>query len=173
MKKERAYLIRQLKEAGIHGKIHESMKSLKNCNEVHLGAVLRVGEVIKRFGSKKRYTDQEGRRIQREKLYQRVTTLHVTIGDKNEESVETILERFLIGLHKGFGVDQNWVGIEIGDMDWMEGEDSILKSKVVVEFDITLTGGIYMDTELVQAGIGDLQTRERKGGRDGSDSRGL
>lgn len=166
MKKEREYLIQQLKDAGIHGKIHESMKSLKNCNEIHLGAVLRVGEEITRSGSKKRYTDQEGHRIQREKLYRRVTTLHVTIGDKNEERVEDILDKFLAGLHKGFAVDGNWVDIEIGTLEWMEGEDSILKSKVVVEFDITLTGGIYTDIELVEAGIGDVRA-QKEGGHNG------
>lgn len=164
MKQEREYLIRQLQAAGVHGKIHESMKSLKNCNEVHLGAVLRVGEEVTRSGSKKRYEDQEGRRMQREKLYQRMTTLHVTIGDKNEENVEKILDKFLAGLHKGFAVNGNWVDIEVGTLEWMEGEDSILKSKVVVEFDITLTGGIYADTQLVQAGIGDLTAREERKG---------
>ena len=44
MKAERDFLVQELKKAGIHGKIHESMKSLKNCNEVHAGAVLRTGE---------------------------------------------------------------------------------------------------------------------------------
>ena len=37
MKVERDFLVQTLKDAGVKGKIHESMKSLKNCNEIHVG----------------------------------------------------------------------------------------------------------------------------------------
>ena len=54
MKVERDFLVQTLKDAGVKGKIHESMKSLKNCNEIHVGAVLRIGEKFSRSGSKKK-----------------------------------------------------------------------------------------------------------------------
>lgn len=53
MKKERDFIVEKLQEAGVHGKIHDSLKSLKNCNEVHVGAVLRSGERVSRSKSKK------------------------------------------------------------------------------------------------------------------------
>lgn len=154
MKKERDFLVGILKEAGIRGKIHESMKNLKNCNETHVCAVLRTKEDFARSGSKKRFTDQEGQRKQRNKLFERITSLHVVIADSSEEKVEEILEKFLKKISKGLSVDDNWVDIEIGEADWVESDDSILKSKIAVEFDVTLTGGIYTDTDIKRVSIG-------------------
>lgn len=156
MKIERDFLVQTLKEAGIHGKIHESMKSLKNCNEVHVGAVLRTGEGFTRSGSKRKFTDQEGQRKQRNKLFVRTTSLHVVIADTSEEKVEEILTKFLKRIAKGLEVDGNWVDIEIGEADWVEGDDSILKSKIAVEFDVTLTGGVYTDTDIITTTVGNI-----------------
>ena len=158
MKAERDFLVQKLKDAGIHGKIHESMKSLKNCNELHVGAVLRTEERFTRSGSKKRYTDQQGQRKQRNKLFDRTTELHVVIADTDEAKVEEMLTNFLKGISKGLAVDENWVDIEIGKADWVEGDDSILKSKIAVEFDVMLTGGIYTDTDIVPAKVGTIET---------------
>ncbi len=162
MKQERDFLVQALKEAGVHGKIHESMKSLKNCNEAHVGAVLRAGEGFTRSGSKKRYTDQSGQRKQRNKLFTRTTMLHVVIADTDEEKAEKTLTNFLKHISKGLEVDGNWVDIEIGEADWVEREDSILKSKIAVEFDVTLTGGIYTDTDIVIGKVGALKPTENR-----------
>lgn len=153
MKKERDYIVQALKESGIKGKIHESMKSLRNCNEVHVGAVLRIGESFTRSGSKKRYGDKEGHLKQRNKLFERITKLRIVIGDSNEQKVETILTDFLKCIGKGFVVDNNWIDIKIEEADWVESDDSILKSNIAVEFDVTLTGGIYIDTDVVEAKV--------------------
>ncbi len=158
MKEEREFLVKVLKDAGIRGKVHESMKGLKNCNEAHVGAVLRAGESFTRSGSKKIYRDQSGQRIQRNKLFDRTTVLHVVIGDSDETKVEAILTAFLEMVAKGFAVDGNWVDIELGDADWVEEGDSILRSKIAVEFDVTLRGGIYADTEIISANIGSIGT---------------
>lgn len=163
MKQERDFIVQALKDAGIHGKIHESMKSLKNCSETHVGAVLRTGERFVRSGSKKRYTDQEGQRKQRNKLFERTTELHVVIADSSEEKVEEILTSFLKIIGKGLPIDGNWTGLEIGEADWVEGDDSILKSKIAVEFDITLTGGVYTDTDVVTPGLGSIKTGKTGG----------
>ena len=156
MKEEREFLINALKGAGVKGKIHESMKSLKNCNEMHVGAVLRVKESFTRSGSKRKYVDEEGQRKQRKKLFERITTLHVVIADTSEDKVEDLLKNFLTGISKGFATDGNWVDLEISEADWVEEEDSILKARIAVEFDIVLTGGIYVDTDVVNIGLGDV-----------------
>lgn len=148
MKKERDFIVEKLQEAGVHGKIHDSLKSLKNCNEVHVGAVLRSGERVSRSKSKKIYEDQAGERITRKKLFERITVLHVVIGEYNEEKVENIFTKFLKIMSKGVEVDGNWVEMEIGEVDWVQGEDTILKSKMAVEFDMTLTGGVYVDVPM-------------------------
>ena len=156
MKEEREFLIRALQKAGVKGRMHESMKSLENCNELHLGAVLRVRESFTRSGSKKRYTDKEGLRKQRNKLFERITVLHVVIADTSEDKVEELLKGFLTGISKGFPVDGNWVDIVLSEADWVEKEDSILKAKIAVEFDVTLTGGVYVDKDVIQTGLGEI-----------------
>lgn len=160
MKAERDFLVQKLKEAGIHGKIHGSMKSLKNCNEVHVGAVLRTGEDFTRSGSKKKYTSQQGQRKQRNKLFERTSQLHVVIADTDEAKVEEILTNFLKSIPKGIEANGNWVDMEIGKADWVEGDDSILKSKIAVEFDVVLTGGIYVDTDVITAKIGSIEANK-------------
>ncbi len=167
MKIERDFLVQAIKSAGVHGKVHDSMKSLKNCNEIHLGAVLRVNESFARSGSKKKYTDQEGHRKRRRKLFDRITTLHVVIADSDEEKVEKILTEFLKNISKGLSVDDNWVGIEIGDADWVEEEDSILKSKIAVEFDVIMTGGVYVDTDIRNVEIENIDFKMKEELEDG------
>ena len=98
---EKNYLIKTLKESGIKSQVYTNMKKLKQGNEPHVGAVLRNGETFTRSGSKKVYTDQEGRRKRRVKLWNRSTSLHVVIADTSEEKVEEILENFIVNLKKG------------------------------------------------------------------------
>lgn len=155
MKVEREFLVGKLKEAGIRGRVYESVKDLKNSNSVQAGAVLRVEERFVRSGSKKRFEDNEGRRRQRNRLFERETVLHVVIADSDEDKVDAVFTRFLSIVSKGFPVDGNWVDIEIGDADWLEKNDTILKSCIVVEFDVTLHGGIYSeDTEIKTPAVG-------------------
>lgn len=158
MKEERDYLVKVLKESGIRSRVHDSMKSLKNCNETHVGAVLRVKETFSRSGSKRIY-EESGQRKQRKKLHERITILHVVIADSDEEKVDTILTNFMKKIGKGLPVDRNWVEINVGDVDWIEEGDSILRSKIAVEFDVTLTGGIYEDTDLKNVEIGMIEKK--------------
>ena len=159
----REYIIQILKESGIRSQVYTTMKKLKQGNESHVGAVLQSSDTFNRSGSKKTYTDQEGQRKRRVKLWDRITVLHVVIADTSEERVETILETFLRKLKKGIPVDGNWVNIIIGDVDWVEEGDSILKAKVAVQFDITFEGGIYEDREMKEMKIGSV----RKGSQSG------
>lgn len=139
------------------------MKMLKQGNEPHVGAVLVSSDTFSHSGSKKIYTDQEGQQKRRVKLWNRTTVCRVIIADTSENKVEAILETFLKKLKKGVPVDGNWVNIVIGDVDWVEEGDSILKARVAVQFDITFEGGIYEDKEMKEMEIGSV----RKGGSNG------
>ena len=160
---ERDYIIQTLKDSGIQSQIYTTMKKLKQGNESHVGAVLVSSDTINRSGSKKIYTDQVGQQKRRVKLWNRITVCRVIIADTSEEKVEAILETFLRKLKKGVPVDGNWVNIVVGDVDWIEEGDSILKARVAVQFDITFEGGIYEDREMKEMKIGSV----RKGGQNG------
>ena len=102
MKVEREFLVGKLKEAGIRGRVYESVKDLKNSNSVQVGAVLRVEERFVRSGSKKRFEDNEGRRRQRNRLFERETVLHVVIADSDEDKVDAVLQGFYRSYPRAF-----------------------------------------------------------------------
>lgn len=156
MKAERDFIVQALRTAGAKGTIHGSLKGLANCSDIHVCGVIRVEERFARSSSKRRFADQQGLRKQRNRLFDRVTVMHVVIGDSKEELVEEILEKFLKNVAKGFPVDGNWVTAEIGDAEWVEKDDSILKSRIAVEFDVVLHGGVYADHDIIAARAGEI-----------------
>lgn len=151
MRKEKEYLIDRLKKAGVKGNVFTSLKKMEMSRDLQMAGVMVSGEVLTRSGSKTKYTDEEGRRRSRHKLWKRVTKMHVVIADTTDEKAEEILEEFLRNIKKGIAADGNWVDIEIGELDWVDEKDSILKAKVAVQFDVTFTGGIYVDYMLKTA----------------------
>lgn len=157
MVEERNYIIQTLKAAGIKSQVYTTLKKLKQGNEVHVGAVLQNNDTFSRSGSKKIFVDQEGQRKRRRKLWDRNTSFNVVIADTSEEKVDEILENFLRTLKKGIDVGGNWVNIVVGEADWLEEGDSILKAKVAVQFIITFEGGIYEDEDMKQMEIGSVR----------------
>lgn len=164
MVKEKQYLIDTLKKAGIKSHIYTSMKKLAMAGELQTGGVLKVREELTRSGSKKNYTDEEGRRKRRYKLWQRESILRVIIADSDEDRVEQVFTQFLKIVDKGVEEERNWEGIEINSVDWVEKEDNILKAKVAVQFDVTFTGGVYVDKLVRKIGIGNIEVKKSAGG---------
>lgn len=154
---ERNYIKETLKAAGIKSQVYTTLKKLKQANEAHVGAVLQNDDTFSRSGSKKIFVDQEGQRKRRRKLWDRSTSFNVIIADTSEEKVEEILENFLRTLKKGIAVGGNWVNIVVGEADWLEEGDSILKAKVAVQFLITFEGGIYEDKDMKPMEIGSVR----------------
>lgn len=147
MIQERKYLVTLLKEAGIKTPIYTSMKKLKTSNVSHIGAVLIGSESLTRSSSKRKYRDQEGQGKRRYKLFDREPTFKVIIADASDERCDEIVTAFLKGIASGIEVDGNWVNITVGDLDWVDEADSILKAKMGVQFDVTFEGGIYTDKD--------------------------
>ncbi len=151
MYEEKKYLIGKLKEAGLKARIHESMKSLKSSGEIQIGGVIRYDDILTRSGSKKIYRDQGGVQHKRVKVWDRDTKLKVIIGEATEERCEELFTAFLEKLDRGIWIDGNWVGIKVEDIGWVDGEDTILKSRLAVEIIVTFSGGIYKETDYAAA----------------------
>lgn len=160
MKAEKDFLIRLLKEAGIKSAVYTSMKKLKAANEMHLGAVLVSGDSFTRSKHRKAYTDHEGIRKSRHRIWERDTEMKVVIADSDEGFCEDILEKFLLLVPKGIYVDGNWISIEVGKADWVEEEDSILRAKVAVEIPVTFGGGLYKDEAMGQMKLGSIEAEK-------------
>lgn len=160
MKAEKDFLIRLLKEAGIKSAVYTSMKKLKAANEMHLGAVLVSGDSFTRSKHRKAYTDHEGVRKSRHRIWERDTEMKVVIADSDEGHCEDILEQFLLLVPKGIYVDGNWISIEVGKADWVEEGDSILRAKVAVEIPVTFGGGLYKDEDVGRMKAGSIQAEK-------------
>ena len=79
------------------------------------------------------------------------------IADASEDKCEEIFEKFLRLIGKGMEDNGNWVNIVVGEADWVEEGDSVLKAKIAVQFDVTFEGGIYADFTKKAVEIGNIQ----------------
>ena len=163
----KSYLVGLLKTAGIKTKPYTSMAALGKSMESHLGAVIFENEALSRNGSKKQFTD-DGARKKRKKVFDRNLTFTVTIGEYSDDAVEEIYENFLAGLDQGIYVKGSYVPIEVEDADWVDKDDSILKSKVAVQVKVTFDGGVYKDTSFAKIGEIEIASVEREEPIDGN-----
>lgn len=162
MRQEKEYLKRCLVKAGIRNEIVTNWKNLQLKMDSHIGAILREGQTITRNGSKRNFTDQDGVRCVRTKVYDVDTVFKVVIGEYSEETCETIFRQFLSALGDGIRIESNYVGIEIGQVEWVEKEDSVLKSNIACQITITFHGGIYTDEKKTSMTIGGIHPGGKK-----------
>lgn len=157
----RKYFMDLLETAGVKRKPFTSQKQMKMSNESHLGAVLFEEESLEKDGSKKIYQSPDAKKKRRKK-FSREVTFSIVIGEYTIEKVQDIYEKFLENLADGIYVDGNYVKIEPQETDWIDNEDTIIKSKCAVQFKIRCDGGVYKDTGY--ANIQDVDIVVEKGG---------
>lgn len=143
------------------GQIYTSKKKLSLCRESRVGAVLFEEDALARNKEKRIYMS-EGLKHKRRKKYNRDVSFSVVIGEYDMEALEALYNLFLSALPDGIWVDGNWVDIEPTEADWMEDEDTILKSKCAVQIKIICRGGIYTDTDFAPAGDVDIMVKKEK-----------
>lgn len=147
----RNYLVSRLQDAGVRSRVITSNKRLKTCQDIRFAAVLFQNESFEFNGSKSKF-EKSGTQIKRMKKYDRETSYTVMIGGGEPEEAEKIYQDFLAGLDEGITVDGNYVPLIVEDAEWLDGEDTILRSKLIVSVNIRFNGGIYKDTVLQKLG---------------------
>lgn len=162
------YLLDKLKAAGLKSNPYTSEKALDKSMESHLGAVLFQSETILRNGSKTNYKDEEGAQKKRRKVFDRKLTFNVIIGDYSDEATEALFEAFLGGLDKGIYINGNYVPITVDDAAWVDKDDTLLKSKVAVQINISFDGGLYKDTDFAKVSTFEIESVERTEPTDGN-----
>ena len=140
----RKYLTETLKKSGIKTRILTSEKELFSTNESHIGAVITEKDNLKKSGEKRKFHTAEGSFLRRKK-FDRIISFKVIIGDYTDERCEEIFKNFLQNLDDGIYIDGNYTEIDIGEAEWADKEDSILKSKLAVNFEVSFNSGIYSD----------------------------
>lgn len=153
----RNLLIETLKAAGIRNKPYTSQKVLSLAQESHVGAVLFEKESLQKDPQSRVYTTEEGGKRKRKRVFTRIVSFTVVIGEYTSEAAEAIYEIFLKKLPAGIYVEGNYVSIEPDEAEWMAEKDHILKSKVAVQLLVLCTGGVYMDTDYLQTDKVDIK----------------
>ena len=74
-----------------------------------------------------------------------------------EEACEAIFLAFLEVLGQGIRLDGNYVDIELGEVEWVDKEDSILKANIACQIPVTFHGGIYRDDKKKTASVGGIR----------------
>lgn len=100
--------------------------------------------------------DDESFELIRKQFKDRKLDLVIDYEHQTLSDVQAPAGGSLTNLKKGIDVDGNWVNIVVGEADWVEEGDSILKAKVAVQFDITFEGGIYQDRDIKPMDIGSV-----------------
>ena len=165
----KTYLLDKLKEAGLKSKPYTTGKALEKSQESHVGAVLFESETLNRNHSKTYFADQEGVKKKRRKVFDRRLTFSVVIGGYTDDEVEELFERFLGSLEKGIYVGGNFVPVEVGEADWVNKDDSILKAQVAVEVKISFDGGLYKDTGFGRLSQMETEVEDRNKGKEHTD----
>ncbi len=143
----RDYLQDKLKAAGVKTNIFTEQKKLKANSEQHTAAVLIDKEEIEKSGKIKIYIDEVTlEKKKRNEKFTRNIFFIVIIGEYSLDTCATIYENFINILDKGLYADGNWIDMSIEEIDWVDEEDSILKSKVTVQMLFKFEGGIFEDT---------------------------
>lgn len=152
----RNVLIETLKKAGIRNKPYTSQKVLGLTQESHVGAVLFEKESLQKDLQSRVYITADRKR-KRKRVFSRVVSFTVVIGEYTLEAAEAIYERFIEQLPDGIFVDDNYVSIEPDEAEWMDEKDHILKSKVAVQLLVLCNGGVYKDTDFLQMNKVDIR----------------
>lgn len=142
---KKKYLEDLLRASGITGTIYESLKKMSEDEGSYYAGILRGSDKPVRAKSRRTY-DNGAVTMNRVKLYDMETVYTVVIAEYDEEHLEEHLETFFKTISKGYDDGNgNWVGVEAGEVDWVDEKDSILKAKIAVEIPVTFTYGIYKD----------------------------
>lgn len=145
------YLIDKLKEAGIKTQVYTSLEKLKSSMESHCGAVFFEEEALVRNGSKRIFLDENNVRKKRRKVFDRDIVFDIAIGEYSQDKAEIIYEKFLTVIDQGIYVNGNYIYLEPEKTDWVDKDDSLLRSKVAVGIKVRFKGGIYKDTNYAKA----------------------
>lgn len=159
----RDYLLSKLKAAGFKTRPITTRKELERAGESHLCAVLFESDEFLRNGSKRICIDKTGASVKRRTVFDRSMVFSVVIGDYTEEQVALALEQFVALLDRGITIGNQYVPIEVAGADWVDAEDSMLKSKMAVQLQVRFLGGIYQDTSLGHVRELEIEVAEKEG----------
>lgn len=157
----RNYLIEKVQAVlGPGAIVHTAQKTLEASADPHVGAVLAVSDSYSKNGSGKVYGETGSRRRLR-RHYDRQVTFQAVLGDYTAEGCEAMYGAFLTSLEDQIKVDDVPVPVTVTEADWVDKDDSKLRSALAVQALIRFDGGVFKSTAF--AAITEAEARtERK-----------
>ena len=147
----REYLLNTLQGLDIRGRIFTDFKELKTSNATDFGSVIFQGETPERSTEHRKFQMATGE-VRRFKIFDRKINFTVGLGSRSARHTEALYEQFLAMLKKEMtNKENNHIGIEVGNVEWIDKNDSILQSELLVQIDITFLAGLYRDHVLSPA----------------------
>ncbi|WP_312644581.1 SON protein [Hydrogenoanaerobacterium sp.] len=161
------YLSKKLHDAmGASTRVCTTLKELKNNAESHVAAVLIESDNFTRNGSKINIMNNSGG-SKAVKLFDRQLKFVVILGEYKLAALEPFFETFISSIDKGLTLSNGYyITIEPSEAEWVDKEDSILKSDIAVQLQITFHGGIYRVKEFAK--LSEIITTIEEDNRDGS-----
>lgn len=158
------YMEQRLKEANCKGQIYKTFKDLEISKAMYLGAILFEKEKFEADNTKIVHKIGAQKQI-REKVLSRRLMMSVVIGAASQEEVEQISNLFIISLGRGINdLEGNYIEINILDADWLFDKESILMSKVAVQYKIEFIGGVYKKKNTLKITPGHIGVNPNLGG---------
>lgn len=143
-------LRKMMDQIGVRGRIYTSMKALETSSAIEYGAILFLKETVSR-STKSRRLKAEDLNVRRFRVFDRTLRYMVSFGSASAAHTEAMYEAFMRNLPKGILDPQgNYIPIEITEVDWMEKEDSILRSELLVQMQIIFETGLYKDNNILK-----------------------
>lgn len=139
------YLEELLVKSGIKSRVCKSIDELKRYDSQHTGGIVLEKDKFETERKNKVFI-QEKQQKKRIKKFSRDTAFLIIIGEYKPIACDKLFATFLSLIDRGIYDDAgNYVGIEIGEAEWLRDKDSLLRSSVVVQVSITFKGGLYKD----------------------------
>ncbi|WP_250278789.1 hypothetical protein [[Clostridium] colinum] len=139
-----SYLKKCLNNAG--AKIfYTNLKELETSNKIEFTAIFVANEDLeKSYGKSIVYkNNQKFRRIEK---FKRKINFQLLIGDINTLKVERLFTKFMSEIDDKLILENGDISfIEFGKAEYIDKKDTILKSEITLQIDITFTELIYKD----------------------------
>lgn len=156
----REYLLSLLQQLELRGRIYTSMKELESSNAIEYGAVIFNSEELQRSTERRRFQFEQ-KSVRRFKIFDRKINFIISFGSASETHTEEMYETFLRLLAQGItDKENNYIPIEVEKIEWLDEKDSILRSKLLVQMQLSFHAGLYKDKEIIRVKDVDLSPFE-------------
>ncbi len=119
--------------------VFDVLKELEKCMAPSSGVLIR-SDTLEYSGQPVRNLDTG---INDLKVFDRTVVIDIVLGAPTKAELDASFETFLLSLERGIRYKGHYIGISLGEGEWVDRKDSVIKAEIAVELPVTFTGGVY------------------------------